>query len=140
MTSLAADLFRPLDGHRVREKKAADADVLLSEAVPRGFALPPVAQVRGCESAWASAARIDARLGGVGLQPVRLIKEYVDGAHGRRLHIRINHGTTTLAFRFDGGIIVAVDSRATGGQYIGVSVCLCLCLCVSVSVCVSVSE
>lgn len=33
--------------------------------------------------------------------------------------IRIQHGTTTLAFKFQGGIIVAVDSRASGGSYIG---------------------
>lgn len=35
--------------------------------------------------------------------------------------IKLAHGTTTLAFRFKGGIIVAVDSRATAGSYIGVS-------------------
>ena len=28
------------------------------------------------------------------------------------------HGTTTLAFKYNGGIIIAVDSRATGGMYI----------------------
>lgn len=30
-----------------------------------------------------------------------------------------DHGTTTLSFRFQGEVIVAVDSRATGGQFIG---------------------
>ena len=30
--------------------------------------------------------------------------------------IRFAHGTTTLAFKFQGGIIVAVDSRASMGQ------------------------
>ena len=34
--------------------------------------------------------------------------------------IKIKHGTTTLAFRFQGGVIVAVDSRATAGSYVGV--------------------
>lgn len=34
-------------------------------------------------------------------------------------HIRFAHGTTTLAFKFQGGIVVAVDSRASMGQYIG---------------------
>lgn len=29
------------------------------------------------------------------------------------------HGTTTLSFVFQGGIVVAVDSRATQGNYIG---------------------
>jgi len=33
--------------------------------------------------------------------------------------IKIQHGTTTLAFRFQGGVIVAVDSRATAGSYVG---------------------
>ncbi|KAK4687699.1 20S proteasome subunit beta 5, partial [Tremellales sp. Uapishka_1] len=32
--------------------------------------------------------------------------------------IQLAHGTTTLAFRFKGGIIVAVDSRATAGSYV----------------------
>ena len=32
--------------------------------------------------------------------------------------IKIAHGTTTLAFRFQGGIIVATDSRATQGNWI----------------------
>lgn len=36
-----------------------------------------------------------------------------------RLNNGIEHGTTTLAFKYDGGIIVAVDSRATAGSYIG---------------------
>ncbi len=31
----------------------------------------------------------------------------------------MQHGTTTLAFKFQYGIIVAVDSRATAGSYIG---------------------
>lgn len=33
------------------------------------------------------------------------------------------HGTTTLAFKFQHGVIVAVDSRATAGSYIGESGC-----------------
>jgi 20S proteasome alpha/beta subunit len=33
--------------------------------------------------------------------------------------IRMAHGTTTLAFVFQGGLIVAVDSRASMGSYIG---------------------
>lgn len=32
--------------------------------------------------------------------------------------IKMQHGTTTLAFRYKGGCIVAVDSRATAGSYI----------------------
>ena len=33
-------------------------------------------------------------------------------------YVKPNHGTTTLAFIFGGGIIVAADSRASSGSYI----------------------
>lgn len=33
--------------------------------------------------------------------------------------IQMAHGTTTLGFKFKGGVIIAVDSRATGGMFIG---------------------
>jgi len=35
------------------------------------------------------------------------------------IKIDFDHGTTTLGFRFQGGVLLAVDSRATGGQFIG---------------------
>lgn len=38
-----------------------------------------------------------------------------------RLNNGIQHGTTTLAFKYSNGIIVAVDSRATAGSFIGIS-------------------
>ncbi|XP_018333103.1 proteasome subunit beta type-5 [Agrilus planipennis] len=38
---------------------------------------------------------------------------------GRKLKINFDHGTTTLGFRYEGGVILAVDSRATGGAFIG---------------------
>ncbi|XP_041031333.1 proteasome subunit beta type-5-like [Carcharodon carcharias] len=39
-----------------------------------------------------------------------------EGGSGEK--IEILHGTTTLGFRFDHGVIVAVDSRATAGSYV----------------------
>lgn len=33
--------------------------------------------------------------------------------------IKIQHGTTTLGFKFKDGVVVCVDSRATAGPYIG---------------------
>ena len=42
-----------------------------------------------------------------------------DGESGRGLQLDFDKGTTTLAFKYQGGIVVCVDSRATGGQYIG---------------------
>lgn len=35
------------------------------------------------------------------------------------IKMHFDHGTTTLGFRFQGGVLLAVDSRATGGQFIG---------------------
>lgn len=43
------------------------------------------------------------------------------GAHYDDAHqmMKFSKGTTTLAFKYQGGIIVSVDSRATQGQFIG---------------------
>merc|ERR1712180_292996 len=39
--------------------------------------------------------------------------------NGKDLPIDFLHGTTTLGFKYQGGVVLAVDSRATGGMYIG---------------------
>ncbi|XP_014293480.1 proteasome subunit beta type-5 [Halyomorpha halys] len=39
--------------------------------------------------------------------------------YGRSTKLHFDHGTTTLGFIFKSGVILAVDSRATGGKYIG---------------------
>ena len=41
-----------------------------------------------------------------------------DDASNPNCPIKLAHGTTTLAFRFQGGIIVATDSRASAGDWI----------------------
>ncbi len=38
---------------------------------------------------------------------------------GREIKMNFDHGTTTLGFKYKGGVVLAVDSRATGGMYIG---------------------
>ncbi|KAB0805567.1 hypothetical protein PPYR_02540 [Photinus pyralis] len=38
---------------------------------------------------------------------------------GRDIKIKFDHGTTTLGFQYNGGVVLAVDSRATGGDFIG---------------------
>ena len=43
---------------------------------------------------------------------------YGPGSKGS-VKINFNRGTTTLGFKFAGGVIIAVDSRASAGQYIG---------------------
>ncbi len=42
-----------------------------------------------------------------------------DGEH----RMKFAKGTTTLAFKFKGGVLVAVDPRSTQGPYIGESLC-----------------
>ncbi|VDM33876.1 unnamed protein product [Hydatigera taeniaeformis] len=46
------------------------------------------------------------------------LKPVDDGIVSRDLRIRFTHGTTTLAFKYQSGIIVSVDSRASAGSYI----------------------
>ena len=50
-------------------------------------------------------------------QPVGFLNECTNGKN--KIDIKLNHGTTTLAFKFQHGVIVAVDSRASAGSYIG---------------------
>ncbi|XP_060080652.1 proteasome subunit beta type-5-like [Ylistrum balloti] len=48
--------------------------------------------------------------------PVENLKAFTDPKSD--VKIQFHHGTTTLAFKFQHGVIVAVDSRATAGSYI----------------------
>jgi hypothetical protein len=52
-------------------------------------------------------------------QPLSFLQLHTDDASDPDCRIKIKHGTTTLAFKYQGGIVVAVDSRATAGSYIG---------------------
>lgn len=36
-----------------------------------------------------------------------------------KVRMEFDHGTTTLGFRYQGGVVLCADSRATSGQYIG---------------------
>jgi len=49
--------------------------------------------------------------------PVEFLKSKTN-EDSKDYSIKIKHGTTTLGFKFKDGIIIAVDSRATTGQYI----------------------
>ncbi|XP_036861104.1 proteasome subunit beta type-8 isoform X1 [Manis javanica] len=52
-----------------------------------------------------------------GMQPTEFLKSL--GGNGEKNgKIEMAHGTTTLAFKFQHGVIVAVDSRATSRNYI----------------------
>ncbi|XP_019640247.1 PREDICTED: proteasome subunit beta type-5-like [Branchiostoma belcheri] len=48
--------------------------------------------------------------------PAEFLKPFTTGEGNMK--IEFDHGTTTLAFKWQHGVIVAVDSRATAGSYI----------------------
>lgn len=52
------------------------------------------------------------------LKPSAFLRAHTDDALNPDCKIKIAHGTTTLAFRFKEGIVVAVDSRATAGDWV----------------------
>ncbi|XP_003473768.2 proteasome subunit beta type-8 isoform X1 [Cavia porcellus] len=52
-----------------------------------------------------------------GMQPTEFLQS-LGRDQERNVQIEMAHGTTTLAFKFQHGVIVAVDSRATAGNYI----------------------
>ena len=49
---------------------------------------------------------------------MEFLKPFASGGESD-VRIEFAHGTTTLAFKFQHGVIVAVDSRATSGTWIG---------------------
>ncbi|XP_043275813.1 proteasome subunit beta type-5 [Venturia canescens] len=53
------------------------------------------------------------------IQPGFNTSENLTDDNGRTMKLKFDHGTTTLGFRYKGGVVLAVDSRATGGQFIG---------------------
>ncbi|CAD1470844.1 unnamed protein product [Heterotrigona itama] len=57
------------------------------------------------------------------INPAEKLSHLAEGTDeaGKHLKIKFDHGTTTLGFQYKGGIVLAVDSRATGGQFIGSS-------------------
>jgi 20S proteasome subunit beta 5 len=51
-------------------------------------------------------------------RPAAFLRATTDDYANPNCPIKIAHGTTTLGFRFKGGIIIATDSRATAGNWI----------------------
>jgi len=51
--------------------------------------------------------------------PATELGDHLKDQNGQDLPIDFLHGTTTLGFKYQGGVVLAVDSRATGGMYIG---------------------
>jgi len=95
MDSLVAQYSRP--AFQDEGYNSEDQQQLLLDIAPQpslSFALPPIAS----SQAW--------------------LRAMTDDHSNPSCPIKIAHGTTTLAFRFKGGIIVATDSRATAGNWI----------------------
>nr|CAA66312.1 LMP7-like protein [Geodia cydonium] len=74
------------------EDPLTDRPLMAESATPRSFAVPP------------------------GIEPVEFLQRFSSDEGG--VKIEFAHGTTTLAFKFQHGVIVAVDSRATAGSWI----------------------
>ncbi|KAH0538312.1 hypothetical protein FGG08_005086 [Glutinoglossum americanum] len=94
MDTLVAQYSRPLFEN---EGSSQEEQLELIQTLPPlslKFALPPIAQ------------------------PSAFLRATTDDHSNPDCPIKIAHGTTTLAFRFKGGIIVATDSRATAGNWI----------------------
>merc|ERR1711988_698772 len=54
----------------------------------------------------------------MGRQPSGFLRQYSDANPASAVKIKFAHGTTTLGFKFQHGVIIAVDSRASQGPYI----------------------
>ena len=56
------------------------------------------------------------------MQPAEFLRPFSSESNDSNIKINFLHGTTTLAFKFKHGVIVAVDSRATAGSWIGMRI------------------
>ena len=112
MDSLVAQYSRPAfkdEGYQEQDQlELVDA---MPTAIDLKFALPPVAQV---SQILPSRRRPQLTI----LQAQSWLRAMTDDHSNPNCPIKLAHGTTTLAFRFKGGIIVATDSRATAGNWI----------------------
>lgn len=50
--------------------------------------------------------------------PADQLGDHLSDEHGKPVNMHFAHGTTTLGFKYKNGVILAVDSRATGGMFI----------------------
>ena len=55
---------------------------------------------------------------GLQLEGAPMLPDPAESCPGFEKHVKMVHGTTTLAFKYKGGVVVAVDSRASAGAYI----------------------
>ena len=94
MNSLVAKYSRPSTDDYSFDEDSQSLTTAVAPPLSLNFALPPTAS------------------------PAAWLRAMTDDFANPNCPIKIAHGTTTLAFRFQGGIIVATDSRATAGNWI----------------------
>ena len=94
MDTLVQQYSRPSHAQETPTSEDLDLSLQLTSQPSLKFALPPTAS----PSSW--------------------LRAMTDDHSNPSCPIKIAHGTTTLAFRFQGGIIVCTDSRATAGNWI----------------------
>lgn len=94
MDTLVAQYTQPAFSHEGYDAEEQDNYSSTLPPLSLKFALPPVPK------------------------PSSFLRAATDDYSNPNCPIKIAHGTTTLAFRFKGGIIVATDSRATAGNWI----------------------
>lgn len=98
MDALVQQYSRPSHQNTLSSNAAFPDDSELTTTIPPPlslkFALPPITA------------------------PQSWLRSMTDDHANPSCPIKIAHGTTTLAFRFKGGIVVATDSRATAGNWI----------------------
>lgn len=112
MDSLVASYSRPAfedEGYSSEEHQEL---IQSKPPLSLNFALPPMRNV-SCDSTliplkWPLTVH----------QPSAFLRALTDDHANPGCPIKLAHGTTTLAFRFQGGIIVATDSRASAGDWI----------------------
>lgn len=51
--------------------------------------------------------------------PSELMPALMKDDSGKQPKVRYDKGTSTLCFKYEGGVVVAAESRATGGEYSG---------------------
>ncbi|KAL8916117.1 MAG: hypothetical protein Q9172_006443 [Xanthocarpia lactea] len=94
MNSLVAQYSRPAYRNEGYSDQEQDEISQITPPLSLRFAMPPIAN------------------------PSSFLRAVTDDYSNPNCPIKLAHGTTTLAFRFQGGIIVATDSRATAGDWI----------------------
>lgn len=94
MDDILAKYTSPHDDEFCGEDEEVPKLITTKPSLKHNFSLPPIAQ------------------------PTGFLRALTDDYSNPDCPIKLAHGTTTLAFRFQGGIIVATDSRATQGSWI----------------------